>query len=251
VFDDLELRFGLKNATHAIVGGGSAGGLATYYHADFVQQRMESAIVRAAPDSGWFLSTPLKPAWPQSLTWISRAMNNTEALNQGCVKSALAASKDPTVVCVLPEDTAPHVQTPLFVMNSRFDPTMDSISAGIGGSNDSAVREVGAMLLASVRERALEGGSQSRNVAFITACHEHCGQWGQGQRLGPGGAFNDFNVTIEGKTGAVAADQWWHWLDAGAPKGGGGFVPSSRLWLQGADYPCSDCCDGGDGTVGH
>jgi hypothetical protein len=33
------------------------------------------------------------------------------------------------------------------------------------------------------------------NGAFITGCHEHCGQWAQGQMAG---SDSDFNATIDG-----------------------------------------------------
>ena len=68
-------------------------------------------------------------------------------------------------------------------------------------------------------------GDQRGNAAFVTSCHEHCGQWAQG-------TDGDFNVTIDGWQAIPALSSW---RDGGARK----------LWVQEASYPCSSCCQGG------
>lgn len=95
--------------------------------------------------------------------------------------------------CAFPEVASSYATSPLFVMNSRFDSALDSISAGEGGGNASNVNRIGRLVLSLLNASAL---SKPGNAAFITACHEHCGQWAQGQTLGATGQFDDFNVTI-------------------------------------------------------
>ena len=112
---------------------------------------------------------------------MATLQNSTSGLNAACVAAAAAAGTDP-VACILPEVAAPHVAAPLFVLNSRYDPALDSISAGIGQGDRSAVEAVGASLLALINATVL---SRAGNAAFITSCAEHCGQWAQAQTLGP------------------------------------------------------------------
>jgi hypothetical protein len=70
------------------------------------------------------------------------------------------------------------------------------------------------------------------NGAFLTSCHEHCGQWATNQT----GLFPDFDVVVDGATAIPALAQWR------ASLGGG---PARRLWVQEAAFPCAACCSGG------
>jgi hypothetical protein len=157
---------------------------------------------------------------------------------------------------------APYIKSPLFVMNSRFDPAcktwsdkifacasisfvaVDSISEGENGNNNTNVNRIGAELIVLVNSTVM---NRPDNAAFITSCHQHCGQWyvettyvtlfvtkclsrAQGQT----GSYGDFNVTIDGWT-AVPALQTWYTGGPGA----------RNYWLQEAKYPCAQCCNGG------
>lgn len=55
-------------------------------------------------------------AWPAALQWIASAMNSTAGLDESCVAAAAKAGKGPGEACTLPEDVAPYIQVPLFVM---------------------------------------------------------------------------------------------------------------------------------------
>lgn len=101
-----------------------------------------------------------------------------------------------------------------------------SISGGTGSSDKARVQDIGNTLLGLVKSTVLD---RKGNAAFLHACHEHCGAWGQGQQ----GSFADFNVTINGMTAAYAMDAWF-----------AGRNPQ-QLWLQNPPYPCDSCCSGG------
>ncbi len=60
--------------------------------------------------------------------------NSTAGLNQACVQAKVAAGADP-LACRLPEVTMPFMGLPTFAVGSRFDPALDSIVGGEGGSN--------------------------------------------------------------------------------------------------------------------
>ena len=241
---------------------------------DALAALLPNSRVSGAPDSGFFFVDATYPAWGAALQWMVHAMNGTGGLNAACVGDAVRRGVDPAL-CSYPQSFAPFIAAPLFVINSRYDPALDSISGGESGGNVTNVQRLGDELLALVNATVLSRGN---NAAFLTGCHEHCGQWGQDQTLGPGGQFNDFNVTIDGVTGAVALAQWYTALVQAHEGGvdirgwpplervrGRGSPPSARsprhepaspaasagvpskLWLQRVQYPCSDCCSGGSG----
>jgi len=228
--DHLIRHYGFGGATHLVVSGDSAGGLAALWHADYFQTRLPLTKVLAVPDSGFFISDASKPAWPAALSWIATAMNSTAGLDQSCVLAADVAGRSPADSCTLPERVAHHVTVPIFVLNSRFDPALRSItSEGVDYNTlgNRVLEKLNASIF-SVRE--------NRNAAFITSCAQHCGQWAQAQTL-PG--HNDFNVTIDGWSAPFAVQSWaaWHW---------GAKNSTRRLWVQSASYPCGTCCAGGD-----
>jgi sialidase-1 len=239
-------------ATHIVVSGESAGGLATYWHLDAFRARFPKAQVLGVPDSGFFLGLPSHPSWPKSLEFIANEMNGTSGLDASCVAAARAAGKDPATSCTLPELAAPHIAAPVFVMNSRYDPALIGISAGLPDAAGEGLRptpaevksinSLGATVLATINATVLRKG---QNAAFITACHEHCGQWSTGQVLdwgknsGPLLGFDDFNVTIDGQTAGEAVVEWFRALQAGGSGAG-------KLWLQGSAFPCDTCCHGGE-----
>eukprot|EP00035_Acanthoeca_spectabilis_P012237 m.217978 g.217978 ORF g.217978 m.217978 type:complete len:430 (-) comp15566_c0_seq1:2100-3389(-) len=227
--DYLATEHGMDAASHLVVSGDSAGGLATYWHADWFQTRLPKTKVIVAPDSGFFLGDQSKPAWPTSLAWIATAMNSTRGLDASCVSAAAAAHKSAATACTLPEDVAKHIEVPVFVMNSRFDPALISISTSKVDPN-----VVGLKVLDTVNRTVLAG--RPNNAAFITSCHEHCGQWAQGQILE---GHNDFNVTIDGWTAPFALDSWAAGVWAGQ-------APARTVWVQKHLYPCDDCCLGGN-----
>ena len=257
VFDHLVKSQGMGDADEVLLSGDSAGGLACYSHADSLQQLLPKARVLVAPDSGYFFKYDLDRGWPAALVGFVAANGNATAyLNQACVAARTAAGADP-LECILPEVAAPHISTPLFVMNSKYDPALLEISASESGKNVSNTNRVGAMLVASVNATVLSPPNVNAaiNAAFMPSCFEHCGQWGTNQSA----PFPDFNPTIDGFTGLEALATWRSNLppstwpqgspcrataEAGAAARGaqGG---SRRVWVQEARFPCETCCQGG------
>lgn len=233
---DLERAHGLTDATHVIVSGDSAGGLATYWHADRYQARLPKASVVAAPDSGFFFDYADYPKWSQGLGWVVDYMNATSGLDASCVAAQRAAGADP-LNCRWPGVVVPHISVPLFVLNSRFDPALDSIVAGVSSGDASSVNAVGAALLDIVNRTVLAPGV--RDAAFIDSCHQHCGQWAQGQVPTPASqAPADANVTIDGYTAVAALSEWYAAIVAGE-------TPRRRAWVQQAGYPSTRAAPAG------
>jgi hypothetical protein len=248
----LRAHHGLGDATHVVLGGDSAGGTATFWRADYFASALPRAQVLAVPDSGFFISyagcapnasdpvarfncTGPPSPWDNAArrAWYGgRAGINASAagLDASCVA---AHGADFAARCLLPEDVAPHVSTPLFVMNSRYDAAEE-----LRPATPENVNARGEFQLGVLRRAVL---AQPRNAAFITSCHEHCGQWAAGQTDSAAPGHADFNVTIGGVAAGSAVAAWarsrWH----GTP------LPfSQRVRVQRASYPCDSCCAGGD-----
>lgn len=218
----LKQHAGLGRATEVIVTGNSAGGLATYFHMDELATLLPAECrFHAAPDSGFFATAPDYPQWRDSLLNIVQFMNSTAGLDASCVEALTASGGNPAT-CAFPEVVARHVTTPTFVMNSRFDPALDGITEGAKASNIPRINAIGARVLQLINQTLL--GDARGNAAFVTSCHEHCGQWAQGT--------DDFNVTIDGWQ---AIPSLMSWRDGGARK----------VWVQEASFPCDACCQGG------
>ena len=220
-------RARMAAAEEVALTGNSAGGLATYYHADALTALLPAARVWAAPDSGFFVANvPNHPSWAAGLKAMVAMANSTGALNANCLAAQAGSGADPAT-CAFPEVLAPYIATPLFVMNSRYDPALYSISGGESGKNATRVNEIGRVFLADLKASVLSGTGSGRNAAFVGACEEHCGQWAQG-------TDGDFNVTISGLQAIPALMQWRQ-------------AAAGQLWLQapGDTFPCADCCKGG------
>ena len=240
VIDYLKEHHALESATHFVLSGDSAGGIAAYWHADHFRRVLPKTKVLSVPDSGFFISyvgcknctdkaTPdlTEPEWYKKI-------NASAGLDQSCVE---AAGEDPYTACLSPEDVAPHVSTPLFMMNSRFD-AANRVQPG----TDANYNAHGAFQLDVMRKTVF---SEAKNAGFVTSCHEHCGQWSTGQieTALPGAwmGHDDFNVTIGGVTAGPAVDEW-----ARASWAGRTLPESKRVRVQKALYPCESCCAGGD-----
>jgi hypothetical protein len=80
VVDAAITKHNLGAATDVVVGGDSAGGLATYWSADWWAQRLPTtARFGVAPDSGFFINTsaPGGDVWRSNLGWVVKFMNAT------------------------------------------------------------------------------------------------------------------------------------------------------------------------------
>jgi hypothetical protein len=132
-----------------------------------------------------------------SIKWYTQMINSS--LDRSCVAARGAAH------CLNPEDVAPHIATPLFVVNSKFDLWSGTTALDINAHGDFQMQVLHASVLRN-----------PQNGAFITSCHEHCGQWATGQT----DPMPDFNVTISGLTAGVALDRWVRAQVAGAEGGG-------------------------------
>ena len=114
---------GLQNATAVVLSGHSAGGLATYLHADYVRTKLPASLAffAAVPDAGFFLDhsrfgfgdkyfgTGMRTTWALA--------NASGSLNAACTTAHAASPLD----CIFPEHFARFIETPLHVTQSQYD----------------------------------------------------------------------------------------------------------------------------------
>lgn len=134
---------GLGTASDLVVTGMSAGGLATFLHADRIVERVRQAAVqrnvvsaRAAPLQGFFLAeVPLadggggcggmRPRGTQNYTdamrQLVRMQNISAAFLPACTAAHVDEDEDELFKCFMAPHVAPFIQVPFFAFNSRFD----------------------------------------------------------------------------------------------------------------------------------
>jgi hypothetical protein len=81
-------------------------------------------------------------------------MNSTSGLDASCVAAATAAGQTAGAACTLPEKVSKHISTPVFVMNSRFDPALLSICTNSPTAAD--VNRVGQYVIDAINATVLE-----------------------------------------------------------------------------------------------
>ena len=112
---------GLDSATHVVLSGHSAGGLATYLHADAVKSMLPPTVqwFGAAPDAGFFLdyhNVDGDYAFGRRMRAMWVLANASSSLNGKCV----AERTDP-LDCLFPQHFAQHIDSPLHVIQSQYD----------------------------------------------------------------------------------------------------------------------------------
>lgn len=124
---ELSTIHGLATATELVLSGGSAGGLAVYYHLDyvaaFVHRSSPAARVTGFPDAGYFADLPSTDGTHVYRGFFQGAdascWNST--LSGGTNAACLAAHAGEEWKCLMAEYLTDHIETPMYVMNSAFD----------------------------------------------------------------------------------------------------------------------------------
>mmetsp|Transcript_6146 Transcript_6146/g.15723 ORF Transcript_6146/g.15723 Transcript_6146/m.15723 type:complete len:387 (+) Transcript_6146:63-1223(+) len=155
---DLVAKEDLGDATVALIGGDSAGGLATYLHIDYMREQIQggnpTARVLGQPDSGF---------WPDGLGFDTRfagffaMQNSTAGLDAKCVAAETNVSR-----CLFPQYFAQYIETPLLPMQSIYDPLQRS--ADRDGHGQWIIDNMNRTIL-----------SKPQNGAWIHSCERHCG----------------------------------------------------------------------------
>ena len=126
---DFKARFGVHAPAEVVVTGGSAGGLSTTLHVDYIGAFLGAAFVAGVPQCGWFpfWDAPCAgPTMKNSLMCNATGaffdtvalQNATGALSAECRAAQGAGSE---WRCFMAAVATPYVKAPLFVWQSKFD----------------------------------------------------------------------------------------------------------------------------------
>ena len=117
------LSYGLASAKSVLLTGCSAGGLATYLHADYVHGQLKRLApnldkFKAASISGFFLEHATvdgRPVYIDEMKYIFALANSSGGLNDACVK---AQGPDTEWKCNFAQPAYEHTQSDIFILNS-------------------------------------------------------------------------------------------------------------------------------------
>jgi len=231
--DYLKANAGLDKAVDVLLTGCSAGGLATFFHTDYVGDVLTKTVptlkkYRSAPLSGYFLphaTVENKPIYEMEIKKIFEMSNATHGMNDACIASFPA---DKQYMCNFATETYRHIKYPNFVINSALDswqtaciytaaPVYDEGKSFSNGNCSAApgwdscgwdmskctTPQMGSMITYEKDFMSSFVGattlSTKGNGAFIFSCHSHCASCG--------GQYN--TIKIDGTTMQQAFSKWW------------------------------------------
>lgn len=214
-FGSLQANYNLGDATFVITNGASAGGLATYLHADTMSDLIHAANKGASkppadvvslPDSGFWPDEPPRRFSDMFRNWFALQDNVTDGLPKQCKWASTNVTR-----CLFPQYFADEIETRLFPLQSLYDPLQNFIP----NSDHNAQGD----WLATNMNRTIftqKSGNGFQNGGFIYSCSRHCG----GELL-----------SVDGYT-AVTALETFIARDS-----------DRKLFLNHVPYPCASCCN--------
>ena len=221
-FAHLIAKNGLGDSTYVISNGASAGGHATYLHADRITDWVHDANAAAGkpaasvvslPDSGFWPADPNERFYKMFTGWFQMLGNDTSGLAKNCKWRGTNATK-----CLFPQYFADEIETRLFPLQSLYDPLQAKMSK-------IDPNEHGKWLLDTINATVVQTkrADGKPNGGYLYSCSRHCG-----------GEL----VKIDGYTAPTALETF---MGIAAP-GEGVHRP---LFLQYKPDPCIDCCNDG------
>ena len=113
----------MDQAEEVLLSGGSAGGLATFLHTDYVHSRMPPSVrkFKSSPVSGFFLQhhdATGAASYPENMKHVFEMQNSTGGVNADCVASLPAEEQ---WRCIFANYSYAHIKAPIFPLNSAID----------------------------------------------------------------------------------------------------------------------------------
>lgn len=188
----------LEKPKTVVVGGNSAGGLATILHVHQFRQALAQNDVNVAgiSNGGFFLGSNEKhekragsctKTFSDRMSGMYRLARPEDGLSKACIKEASKPSE--RYRCLLAAKALPHVPVPMFVVNSKYDPRQLTENLGYSRSSSSKKKK------GSNKKKRGGGGSSSRRLQARGSSNNNKGsnKKGSGQNQGNakgGGGIN-------------------------------------------------------------
>eukprot|EP01084_Bolivina_argentea_P088257 159364_1 len=216
VFQKLTEQYNFGNATDVQLTGSSAGGLATFLHADYIRDNWLSETVQnyiAMPDSGFFMDYEGNGMYDSCMKWNYEYQNTSIALTKQCLNDY--GKSDLSWKCMFASVLSPYIKSKTLALQSRFDSyQLNSELRSPQNKNDTIVNMYGTNLTHVFMSEYINTG----HAGFLDSCEHHTGKW------------ND--ITIDGYNSSDAQVEIWF-----------GNNTHNKLWFQNETYPCQSCCN--------
>ena len=227
---ELSDAHGLGDASSDVMlGGCSAGGIATLAHADWAARALaaspvgaEAARFSAFPISGFYLDVDY---FTSQKAFPFLQSNVSEVLPQACLTVHAAQPHK----CLVGEVNAPYLESAVFAWQSKFDADQLATSFPPPGCADAACADPYARrMVASLHSTLWQ--NRSANGGFLEGCWQHC--WDT-----PDPRDTVAQIAMpDGVTPLQALASWY----ARTPSDNG---HRKRTWEQTAPtFPCRNCC---------
>ena len=252
LFGTLAARHGLAGATDYVSSGNSAGGLATYLHADYISDLVRAvapaAKVVAVPDSGFFMDVPSysgnRALWQSfNSTFAFHNATGPGSTNQACLSAKAPSDR---WQCVMAPYLLPFIRTPMFVSQSFADSWQSGAVMGLpclpGACSDNATEAAVVAYMADFRAQMVAQlapviYSSGTHGGFISSCYRH-------GTVAYNGAFSQW--LVQNQTQAATFGEWYtglgprSWLPAsGFLAEGGDVLPAQNMSVDDARALCA------------
>ena len=228
---------GAASATEVVLGGCSAGGIATFAHADWAGRILTAAGAlprgtsrySAFPISGYYLDVNY---FTDQKIFPYVQSNLSASLDARCVAEQSAASPPTPHKCLVASVNARFLRTPTFVFQSKYDADQLASSFNPPCTDAECADPYAANMSASITrelwggEGEGAGGGANGNGGFVDGCWHHCGYApGKGDDVG----------AIAAEDGTTPLQGFAQWYASKAP--------GEARWTQHAPtFPCTACC---------
>jgi len=224
---DIASRHNLGTATDVMVGGCSAGAIATFAHLDYIAAKLAPggglglaprARVTGFADSGFYADVPF---FTTKKAFAFQAQNASATLSQECLLQHHSAPHK----CLVAEVNAPYIRTPLFAWQSKFDADQLGTSISPACKTAACADPYAAHLVRAMKDTLFRAAPA--HGAFVDGCWKHCA-WA------PGGGDLE-RISAEGVTPLWAL---LHWYDGTRPDRQDGVTHEQCVMSDNAKQDC-------------
>jgi len=217
VVASLKAYYAFDSATDLIIGGCSAGGLATYLHVDWYASQVPKAKAGGLPDSGFFLDGNYSrdgiPDYEANMKNLYNFMNSQAGIHSPCIAKL-------GYQCFFAYHILPFISTPILVQNSAYDATMEDGECGHSGiifnwNNPASVNDCGNYISGLMKTLLVPP-----SAVFLDSCKHHCGEWDA--------------LHIDQMSSTDVLKVWY--------TQGSNALPNKGFMDQNQPYPCNLCC---------
>eukprot|EP00055_Hartaetosiga_balthica_P012817 m.63481 g.63481 ORF g.63481 m.63481 type:complete len:409 (-) comp8071_c1_seq1:1731-2957(-) len=214
--EDLIINYNLSRATDVLLSGGSAGGLATFLHADYVPSILPKTVkkYKVSPSSGFFLNHTNfdnEAIYPNMIRYIYKMQNVSGSVSTTCRDDRMGEQH---FECMFAQVAYKYIQSPIFLLQSQLDawqltniyPQSEQVSwknclseefLNCTTTQIDDLNAYGQYLLALARESP--AFQKKGNGGFFHSCFDHDSQQSSG--------WTHYTVNVTMKD---AANSWWN-----------------------------------------